>query len=197
MRNRSQSPGFERSLDNIASMVDQPGGTKQHILETARELFTTSGYDGTSIRQLTSSLGITPAALYYHFASKHDVLEGIMASFIEGGDCLLARLRELDRGPKSLRPAIEGYYDLLAGNVRVFRLVFNDAAIQQGPIGQRIRDQAREFFTLLVGEEPTVEERIRAAAAVGTIRLSLEQPGVDPVEHRTAIVNRAMLLMSS
>ncbi len=77
----------------------------------------------------------------------------------------------------------------------MFRLVFNDAAIQSGPIGQQIRLQAREFFSHLVGDEPSVEDRIRAAAAVGTIRLSLEQPGVEPSVHRARIVNRAMLLM--
>lgn len=176
-------------------MIDAPTGTKQDILARARELFARHGYDGTSIRQLTSSLGITPAAMYYHFASKHEVLEGIMAGFIEGGDRLLEGLRSLGRGPETIRPALEGYFDLLADDVSVFRLVFNDAAIQQGPIGQEIRQQAREFFGHLVGDDPEVAERIRAAAAVGTIRLSLEQPGVDPAVHRSAIVNRAMHIM--
>ncbi|MDG2114388.1 MAG: helix-turn-helix domain containing protein [Actinomycetota bacterium] len=176
-------------------MLDAPGGTKQDIIDTARDMFGRHGYDGTSIRQLTSSLGITPAALYYHFGSKHEVLEGIMAGFIEGGERLLEGLRKLGRGPDTIRPAFEGYYDLLASDIGVFRLVFNDAAIQSGAIGQRIRVQAREFFGHLVGNEPTVEDRIRAAAAVGTIRLSLEQPGVEPPVHRARIVNRAMLLM--
>ena len=176
-------------------MIEDRSGTKGDILDSARDLFAKHGYDGTSIRQLTSTLGITPAALYYHFSSKHDVLEAIMEDFIAGGDALLERLRELGRGPASIRPALEGYYDLLAGDVRVFRLVFNDAAIQQGPIGQRIRVQAREFFGHLVGTDPSVEDRLRAAASVGSIRLSLEQPGVDPAEHRDRIVSRALMLM--
>jgi AcrR family transcriptional regulator len=179
----------------MCRMMETRGGTKQDILDTARDLFAKHGYDGTSIRQLTSSLGITPAALYYHFASKHEVLEGIMSEFIEDGERLLDGLRNIGHGPHTIRPALEGYFDLLADHVRVFRLVFNDAAIQQGEIGQRIRTQAREFFGHLVGSEPSVEDRIRAAAAVGTIRLSLEQPGVEPSVHRTAIVDRAMRLM--
>lgn len=178
-------------------MIEAPGGTKQDIIDTARNMFGRHGYDGTSIRQLTASLGITPAALYYHFGSKHEVLEGIMAGFINGGERLLEGLRLLGHGPDTIRPALEGYYDLLAEDVGVFRLVFNDAAIQQGPIGQRIRLQAREFFGRLVGDEPSVDDRIRAAAAVGTIRLSLEQPGVDPAVHRARIVNRAMLVMEN
>lgn len=176
-------------------MIEAAGGTKSDILNSARDLFAKHGYDGTSIRQLTSTLGITPAALYYHFASKHEVLEAIMADFIEAGERLLEGLRNLGRGPETIRPALEGYYDLLASDVRVFRLVFNDAAIQQGPIGQRIRVQAREFFGHLVGPDPSVEDRLRAAASVGSIRLSLEQRGVDPDEHRARIIGRAMMLM--
>ena len=63
--------------------------TKHQILENARELFAEHGYDGTSIRQLTASLNITPAALYYHFASKNDVLEGLAATLHDSSDALL------------------------------------------------------------------------------------------------------------
>ncbi|MEC7874535.1 MAG: helix-turn-helix domain-containing protein, partial [Actinomycetota bacterium] len=64
----------------VESDSQQTTNTKHQILENARELFAMHGYDGTSIRQLTASLNITPAALYYHFASKNDVLEGLAAT---------------------------------------------------------------------------------------------------------------------
>ena len=58
-----------------------------------------------------------------------------------------------------------------------------------------VEDTIPDVVGHLVGTQPTVEDRIRAAAAVGTIRLSLEQPGVEPEVHRARIVGRAMLLM--
>ena len=81
----------------------QTANTKNQILENARELFAEHGYDGTSIRQLTASLNITPAALYYHFASKNDVLEGLAAKLHDGSDDLLKRIREFDQSPQSMR----------------------------------------------------------------------------------------------
>ncbi|MBD31916.1 MAG: hypothetical protein CL451_02560 [Acidimicrobiaceae bacterium] len=170
--------------------------TKAQILENARKLFATHGYDGTSIRQLTSSLDITPAALYYHFASKNDVLEGLAERLHDGSDALLQRIREFDQSTESMREALCQYYDLLADDIHVFRLVYNDAAIQHSPIGQRLRGQAREFYAYLVGPDPSVEDRMRAAGAVGIIRLSLEQRGVDPSKYREVIVERAFRVMT-
>ena len=95
-----------------------------------------------------------------------------------------------------MREALCQYYDLLADDIHVFRLVYNDAAIQHSPIGQRLRGQAREFYAYLVGPDPSVEDRMRAAGAVGIIRLSLEQRGVDPSMHREVIVERAVRVMA-
>ena len=40
----------------------------------ALDLFTEKGFDGTSLREIAERLGVTKAALYYHFASKDDIL---------------------------------------------------------------------------------------------------------------------------
>ncbi len=48
--------------------------TRKRILKTAASLFATHGYAGTSIRDLSQELGLTKAALYYHFTSKEDIL---------------------------------------------------------------------------------------------------------------------------
>ncbi|MBQ29007.1 MAG: hypothetical protein CL434_04250 [Acidimicrobiaceae bacterium] len=170
--------------------------TKNQILENARQLFALHGYDGTSIRQLTASLNITPAALYYHFASKNDVLEGLAAKLHDESDAFLERIRHFGQSQQDLREALNQYYDLLADDIHVFRLVYNDAAIQLTPIGHRLRAQAREFYAYLVGPNPSVEDRMRAAGAVGVIRLSLEQRGMEPAKHREIIVKRAFGVMA-
>ena len=95
---------------------------------------------------MTASLDITPAALYYHFASKNDVLEGLAEQLHDSGEALLQRIREFDQSPASMREALCQYYDLLADDIHVFRLVYNDAAIQHSPIGQRLRGQGASFM---------------------------------------------------
>ncbi len=50
--------------------------TRDRILEVALDLFIRKGYAGTSMREIAAPLGISKAALYYHFPSKaHIMLE--------------------------------------------------------------------------------------------------------------------------
>jgi AcrR family transcriptional regulator len=48
--------------------------TREKILDIALELFSTQGYDKTSLREIAERLGFSKAAIYYHFASKEDIL---------------------------------------------------------------------------------------------------------------------------
>jgi AcrR family transcriptional regulator len=48
--------------------------TRQRILWIALDLFTTQGYDKTSMREIAERMGFSKAALYYHFAGKEDIL---------------------------------------------------------------------------------------------------------------------------
>src|SRR5580700_10584334 len=73
--------------------------TRERILEIALELFTTQGYDRTSLRDIAERLGTTKAALYYHFARKEDILVELHLRLHAIGDELLDRLDELPEGP--------------------------------------------------------------------------------------------------
>lgn len=50
------------------------GDTRERILDVALDLFNDQGYDKTSLREVAEELGVTKAALYYHFARKEDIL---------------------------------------------------------------------------------------------------------------------------
>lgn len=59
--------------------------TRQRILEAARELFTTRGFKGVSMRDVAEVVKVTPAALYYYFPQgKEDLfLEVIKLIFFQ------------------------------------------------------------------------------------------------------------------
>jgi AcrR family transcriptional regulator len=60
--------------------------TRAEILRVAAELFTEKGFEGTSTRDISSALGITKSALYYHFKNKDEIVTSLLAE----------RARELD-----------------------------------------------------------------------------------------------------
>lgn len=51
--------------------------TRRRIIDGAQELFGRDGFDGTTVRQIANRVGLTDAALYYHFKSKREILEAI------------------------------------------------------------------------------------------------------------------------
>jgi AcrR family transcriptional regulator len=51
---------------------------KQHLLETAEQLFTEHGYQAVSIRDIAQASGVTNAALYYHFSSKEALFDEVL-----------------------------------------------------------------------------------------------------------------------
>jgi AcrR family transcriptional regulator len=47
--------------------------TRDKILDAARELFITQGYDGVSMRKVAEKIEYSPTAIYLHFADKEDL----------------------------------------------------------------------------------------------------------------------------
>lgn len=61
----------------------EKGNTKQEILEAALDLFSTQGFEATSVLQIADAVGIRKASLYSHFASKQEILESLMTQVLE------------------------------------------------------------------------------------------------------------------
>ncbi len=47
--------------------------TREKILDAARELFVSQGYEGVSMRQVAEKIEYSPTAIYVHFADKQDL----------------------------------------------------------------------------------------------------------------------------
>lgn len=58
--------------------------TRERILEAAARLFTTKGYEATSVQEIAEALGLSKAALYHHFRSKEEILYEISLLALEG-----------------------------------------------------------------------------------------------------------------
>lgn len=58
---------------------------RREILDTARELFVSKGYDQTSVNDILRIVNIAKGTFYYYFASKEEVLEEIILDIVEKG----------------------------------------------------------------------------------------------------------------
>ena len=80
---RANARGRPPKAELNASALD----TRNRILQAAATAFHTLGFDGASVKNVAERVGITPAALYWHFKSKQDILyallEDKMQDFVE------------------------------------------------------------------------------------------------------------------
>ena len=63
--------------------AERTEASKQKILDVAESLFMEKGYEDTTINDIVSVSGIAKGSLYYHYKSKEDVLDGIIARITE------------------------------------------------------------------------------------------------------------------
>ena len=87
-----------------------PLPTKDRILDAAEQLFADSGYDGVSLRQITSAAGVELALANYHFGPKSDLFIAVVRRRADELNhermALIAALPE--------PPTIEGLIDYIA-----------------------------------------------------------------------------------
>lgn len=56
---------------------------KNEIMDAAAQLFFEKGYDSTSTNDILYKVGIARGTLYYHFKSKEDIMDGLIARQVE------------------------------------------------------------------------------------------------------------------
>src|SRR3984885_578543 len=72
----------------------QGASRRGEILDAAKRLFLTEGFERATIRKIAASVGVSSAALYLYFPDKDAILRAIAESTFE---TLLARLEESQR----------------------------------------------------------------------------------------------------
>lgn len=70
--------------------AEEPLERRRVILDAAAELFFERGYEGTSIRDIASRVGLLPGSVYHHFPSKEDLY---LAAHSEGITQVMERIQ--------------------------------------------------------------------------------------------------------
>ena len=161
----------------VPPLVDAKSDTRQRILDVALDLFTEQGYDGTSLRQIAEQLGVTKAALYYHFESKEDIL---MALHMRIHDFGREALMLIGEEPVTLE-LWENLLDQITGEMLAQRKLFlmherNQAVMEKlhrEDHDAEHEDIQNQFRRVLGDERVPVRDRVRMAASFGVVFSSL------------------------
>jgi AcrR family transcriptional regulator len=164
--------------------------TRARILDAALELFSEHGFDGTTLQQIADRLGLTKAALYYHFRSKDDLLRALIAPAIADLDALLDADEQDADTPARRRRFVEDYIDVMLRQRRLIAYMASDLAIvahpaiSGGTAARRDRLQRR-----LAGDGLEFSEQVRVTMATRAIGGVIAQfPDADLDELRAVLI---------
>jgi AcrR family transcriptional regulator len=85
--------------------------TRQQILDAARYLFSDFSYLGVSMKDISQRLGITKAALYYHFSSKRDIYVTVLDEVLVDLRAGLCAERLDETAEEQLRRMVKDYLE--------------------------------------------------------------------------------------
>ena len=96
--------------------------TKERILETALEMFSQNGYNGTNIRELTAALGLVKSSIYKHFEDKEAIWNTLL-------DRMIAYYDERFGSTENLPPVPDSLEALVAMTMRMVDFTVHDEKI--------------------------------------------------------------------
>ncbi len=100
--------------------------TRERILTASMHLFSKEGFPRTTVRDIARQAGISDAAIYYHFATKEDLLREIVNAQLQPdqwtvGGALCANIREL------IHEAVRGATQVIEQNHEVLRIILRES----------------------------------------------------------------------
>lgn len=140
---------------------------RDRLLEAAREVFYEDGYQKASMREVARRIGMSQAAIYYHFADKEDLLFTLIDDFTERfSETLMSAVASGVSPQEKLSNLIAAQLDMLVENQRDLKILSQD----KGHLSKMRR-------RLIRSKERTVLEIYRAC--LGEVRKGGGLTGVD------------------
>ena len=200
-RSRGVSPARGEAPARHRARGEYPrGGTRERIQSIALELFAEQGYEKTSLREIAERLGVTKAALYYHFRSKEDIVRSFVEDYRAELEEVIAWGASQPRTPETRAEILRRYADIVSEQLAVIRFMEqNQAAMHtlmsdSGARKKMFRDQFMSLCDLLAPPGAPLADRVRAITAVIAIGMSpmiLQREAASPGELHNAVLGVA------
>ncbi|MFI0238101.1 TetR/AcrR family transcriptional regulator [Streptomyces sp. NPDC016845] len=171
------------------------GDTRQRIRDVALELIAEQGYEKTSLREIAERLGVTKAALYYHFKTKEDIVVSLFDDLITPIDELIVWANGQPPTLDTKREILTRYGIALTNASPLFRFMQeNQATMRELSIGENVKERMTTLLDHLLPEDATMTNRVRCFSAVFSMHAGmfvLKDVEGDPEEKRKAILEVA------
>ncbi|SCG33960.1 transcriptional regulator, TetR family [Micromonospora halophytica] len=156
-------------------MRESTGGTPQRIQAVALELFTEQGYEKTSLREIAERLGVTKAALYYHFKSKDEIVNSFVEDRLRRMDELIAWARAQPTSRDTRHTLIDRYAETMFATDQASVMRFfeqNQTVLRSLTAGQQMRERMFQLADELCRGDDSPAAQLRAALSLFAVHSS-------------------------
>ena len=122
--------------------------TREHIVEAADQLFYQQGYEHTSFADIADAVQISRGNFYYHFKSKDEILDAVIAARIKATGQMLDRWEKEAQTPAD---RIRSFIHILIANradIKRFGCPVGTLNMELAKLHHVARDEAAALFTL-------------------------------------------------
>ena len=147
-------------VKGMSARAVQAERTRQQILATAQRLFTERGYNATSLQMIADEMGLTKAAVYYHFRAKSDILHATIKPGIRRLEALLDEAAGMRGRRARMEHLVDGFVDFLVQHRQYAVMASTDPAAKRNKLDGERATMSRRALTVLFGENPTGAERL-------------------------------------
>lgn len=163
--------------------------TADRIRAAARELIALKGVHQVSLREIAEQVGITKPALYYHFASREDLVRSLVQPLIDDVEAVLAPFSP----PTDARMLLGAYFDVLYRHRDITAMIMRDPSILALiDLAASVGDWRRRMVELLAGPAPALDRVVRVQLAIGGLGdCTVVMPDAPLAELREAALDAA------
>jgi AcrR family transcriptional regulator len=149
--------------------------TRTRIQDVALDLFIEQGYEATSLREIAEKLGVTKAALYYHFKTKEDIVGSLVEVRMAAMDELIAWAKGQPRTAENRRELVRRYAAHLAETRQHQMMRFferNQTSLRNHPAIEKMRERMLEMLEFLTDLDAPLTERLKSSLAIFAVHAS-------------------------
>jgi AcrR family transcriptional regulator len=152
-----------------ASEAESESDTRTEILRVALAEFVRRGYYATSLRTIAARVGVSKAAVLYHFPEKAELLSALATPMLDDMDRVIAAA-EQQADADARWTVIEGLLDVELKHRELLRTSLRDLALSAAqPVFVRFRDAMLRANALVAGRGASFATRVRAAQALAML----------------------------